>query len=74
MQHCKFRTSYGGVIFCEDAVYLDGFCKFHHQALQNGEINGNGVLSEKLSDQRRRREINYHGIPSKPPAYRDERE
>ena len=62
MEHCKFRTSYGGAQFCRDTVYLEGFCKFHYDALQAGEINENGVLNERVSDQRRRREINYHGV------------
>ena len=62
MEHCRFRTSYGGVSFCQDAPYLEGFCRFHFQALQNGEINENGVINERLTDQGRRREINYHGI------------
>jgi hypothetical protein len=30
--------------------------------LQHGEINERGVLNERLSDQERRREINFHGI------------
>jgi hypothetical protein len=61
--HCRFRTSYGGALFCQDPVYLEGFCRFHYRALQQGEINANGVLNELVSDQARRREINYHGIP-----------
>jgi len=69
MQHCKFRTSLGGAKFCQDDVYLEGFCKFHYKALQNGEINENGVLNERLSDQHRRREINLHGIRMDGPAY-----
>lgn len=69
MDHCKFRTSYGGVMFCQDPVYLDGFCKFHHKAFQAGEINENGVINERLSDQTRRREINFHGIEVSESAY-----
>ena len=63
MNHCRFRTSYGGALFCQKPVYLEGFCKFHFKALQDGEINENGVINEQLSDQIRRREINYYGIP-----------
>ena len=63
MDHCKFRTSYGGAMFCQDTPYLEGFCRFHYEALQRGEINELGVLNERLSDQDRRREINFHGIP-----------
>ena len=62
MDHCRFRTSHGGALFCQDPSYLEGFCKFHHHALRRGEINENGVLNERLSDQERRREINFHGI------------
>lgn len=69
MQHCKFRTSYGGALFCQDAVYLEGFCRFHHRALQQGEINSNGVINERISDQARRREINYHGIRAPESVY-----
>lgn len=63
MDHCGFRTSWGGALFCRDAPYLEGFCKFHYAALLRGEINEQGVINERLSDQRRRREINFHGIP-----------
>ena len=38
VSHCRFRTSYGGALFCQDSVYLEGFCKFHFHALQQGEI------------------------------------
>ncbi len=62
MTHCRFRTSHGGALFCQDTPYLEGFCKFHFRALQAGEINEHGVLNERVSDQERRREINYHGI------------
>ena len=62
MEHCKFRTSFGGALFCQDPIYLEGFCRFHFRALQAGEINRHGVLNELISDQERRREINYHGI------------
>lgn len=62
MEHCKFRTSHGGAAFCQDAVYLEGFCRFHFQAYRKGEINELGVINERLSDQIRRREINFHGI------------
>jgi hypothetical protein len=69
MTHCRFRTSYGGAKFCRDAVYLEGFCRFHYRALQAGEINDNGVINERIRDQRRRREINYHGIDVEGPVY-----
>lgn len=69
VKHCRFRTSYGGAQFCQDPVYLEGFCQFHYKALQNGELNENGVINELVSDQQRRREINYHGISIAPAAY-----
>ncbi len=72
MQHCRFRTSYGGALFCREAAYLEGFCRFHYKALQNGEINENGVINELVSDQTRRREINYYGIRSESPDYLDD--
>ena len=72
-KHCRFRTSFGGALFCQDPVYLEGFCRFHADALQRGEINEFGVLNERLSDQHRRREINYHGIRLPDATYLDER-
>ena len=69
MKHCRFRTSLGGAKFCQDAPYLEGFCKFHYKALQAGEINENGVINEQLSDQNRRREINFHGISQTDDVY-----
>ena len=74
MGHCKFRTSFGGALFCQDPAYQEGFCRFHFKALVAGEINENGVLNEKLSDQIRRREINYHGIEMPSSPYLEERE
>ena len=73
MKHCRFRTSFGGALFCQEPVYLEGFCEFHFRALANGEINENGVICEKVSDQTRRRQINYHGIDLARPTYLDER-
>ena len=69
MEHCRFRTSHGGAAFCQDAVYLEGFCRFHFQALRKGEINELGVINERLSDQIRRREINFHGIAEAATTY-----
>jgi hypothetical protein len=73
VEHCRFRTSYGGALFCQDPAYLEGFCRFHHDALLRGEINERGVLNEKLSDQDRRREINYHGIRLPTERYLEDR-
>lgn len=72
MDHCRFRTSFGGSRYCRDAVYLEGFCRFHHAAFQRGELNEYGVINEKLSDQIRRREINFHGIPLEETTYVDD--
>jgi hypothetical protein len=73
MEHCRFRTSYGGARFCQDPAYLEGFCRFHHRALLAGEINENGVINERISDQTRRREINFHGIALEEPSYLEDR-
>jgi hypothetical protein len=73
VSHCKFRTSFGGSAFCREPVYLEGFCRFHYDAFQRGEINELGVINESLSDQRRRREINYHGIPMPEGDYLEDR-
>jgi hypothetical protein len=69
VSYCRFRTSHGGSSFCREAVYLEGFCRFHFQALQNGEINENGVINERVSDQARRREINFYGQPASGVTY-----
>ena len=74
MKHCTFRTSYGGALYCLDDAYLEGFCKFHHRAFRNGEINDRGVLNERLANQTRRREINYHGIARSEVTYLDDLE
>ncbi len=60
-------------MFCGDAAYLEGFCKFHHRALQDGEINENGVINELISNQDRRREINYYGIRLERETYLEDR-
>ena len=74
MKHCRFRTSHGGAQFCQDPVYLEGFCKFHHKAYRHGEITEHGVINELLSDQSRRREINFHGVTTSDAVYvEDER-
>lgn len=72
MKHCRFRTSHGGALFCEDPAYLEGFCRFHFDALQQGEINENGVINERLTDQIRRRAINYHGVRLPTETYVDD--
>lgn len=74
MDHCKFRTSYGGALFCQKKAYLEGFCEFHYRALQGGEINELGVINERLSDQSRRREINFYGLELQDTPYLEDRE
>ena len=59
---CRFIASYGGVSACTDAVYLGGFCHFHHDCLTRGEISPLGRILDVVKDQRRRREINWHGV------------
>jgi len=62
MERCRFTTSWGGVAQCGDEAFRDGFCRFHHECLVRGEITERGLISERLSDQGRRRAINYHAI------------
>lgn len=60
--YCSFRSSLGGVQHCQDAVHQEGFCRFHYECLLRGEILANGQINEALSDQNRRRRINFHGL------------
>ncbi|HXI04657.1 MAG TPA: hypothetical protein VNI57_15890 [Candidatus Saccharimonadales bacterium] len=60
--HCKFITSFGGAAYCHDEPYLLGFCQFHFDAYQKGEINEEGLISDRLDDQSRRWAINFHGV------------
>lgn len=62
MVHCRFITSFGGAAYCQDPPYLQGFCEFHHECYARGEIDQEGRFSDKLDDQNRRREINFHGV------------
>lgn len=59
---CSFLSSYGGVYRCQDPVYFMGFCEFHYRCFERGEINHLGHISDKLDDQVRRRDINFHGL------------
>ena len=59
---CSFLSSYGGVYRCQDPAYFLGLCEFHYHAYERGEINRLGHISDKLDDQVRRREINFHGL------------
>ncbi len=67
-RHCRFITSLGGVRRCQDALYREGFCRFHFEAFLSGEILPNGQICERLTDQHRRRALNYHGIPLEEPS------
>lgn len=60
--HCTFLSSYGGVYRCQDPLYFLGFCRFHHAAYEAGEIDDLGHISDTLDDQKRRLEINFHGL------------
>ncbi len=64
MQACRFVTSWGGVGRCTRPAHRSGFCRFHYDCYRKGEITDRGLISEKLDDQVRRREINFYGIPS----------
>jgi hypothetical protein len=66
---CRFRSSYGGDQHCADPVYHYGFCRFHFECYSRGEILANGQINEKLTDQVRRRTINFHGIRVPGSAY-----
>ena len=60
--HCRFITSFGGAASCQDPGYLQGFCEFHFDAFEKGEIDQEGRISDLLSDQERRRAINFHSV------------
>ena len=62
MSGCAFISSYDGVSRCRHAAYAQGFCRFHYAALLSREITPEGYLADSLSDQVRRRAINFHGI------------
>ena len=59
---CRFRSSCGGDRHCSDALCRYGFCRFHFECYMRGEILANGQINERLTDQVRRRVINFHGL------------
>ncbi len=59
---CRFITSFGGAAHCQEEPYILGFCQFHFNCFQIGEIDEEGRISDGLDDQTRRREINFHGV------------
>jgi len=63
METCRFTTSWGGVAHCGEPAYRLGFCRFHFDCYGRGEIDIRGVISERVTDQRRRRQINFHALP-----------
>ena len=62
MKQCRFITSWGGVAHCGDEAFREGFCRFHFECYQNGEITERGLISDRLDDQQRRRAINFHAV------------
>jgi hypothetical protein len=63
---CRYVTQFDGVTHCSEKPYDMGFCRFHRECLDLGEIDEDGVLSDSVTSQRRRREINYFGQPTLP--------
>jgi hypothetical protein len=59
---CTFLSSYGGVYRCRDPLYFLGFCAFRYRSYERGEIDHLGHISDTLADQKRRLEINFHGL------------
>ncbi len=62
MERCRFVSSWGGVARCGDPAFREGFCRFHHDCWRQGEIDDRGIISESLTDQERRRAINFHAL------------
>jgi hypothetical protein len=62
MERCRFTTSWGGVARCAEPAFRLGFCRFHFECYRSGEIDIRGVISERVTDQERRRQINFHGL------------
>ncbi len=70
--HCRFRSSLGGTQYCSDPPYEEGFCRFHYECFLRGEVLPNGQINEMLSDQDRRRTVNFHGYVEDARPYRDD--
>jgi hypothetical protein len=71
-ERCRFRSSFGGNLHCEASVHQYGFCRFHYDCFTRGEILANGQLNERLTDQVRRRAINFHGLRIPSATYVDD--
>lgn len=67
MERCRFTSSWGGVARCPEPAVRLGLCRFHFACYSAGEIDVRGVISERVTDQMRRREINYHGLETDRP-------
>jgi hypothetical protein len=63
---CHYTSQFDGVSRCQDPAWDLGFCRFHRDALDRGEIDEDGVMSDSVTDQARRREITYHGMANLP--------
>ena len=61
-ENCRYISTYDGHSRCRDQVHAQGFCRFHYQAYVAGDITAEGYLADHLSDQSRRRAINFHGV------------
>lgn len=68
---CGFRSSYG-LQYCQEPLYAEGFCRFHYECMLRGELLPNGQINEMLSDQNRRRVINFHGLQRDESMYVEE--
>lgn len=68
---CRFRSSHGNAP-CGDRAYAEGFCRFHYECFLRGEVLANGQINELLTDQNRRRTINFHGQPKDEAFYVNE--
>ena len=66
---CRFVSSCGGTLHCQEPSYEDGFCRFHYECFLRGEVLENGQINELLSDQDRRRTINFYGMPEDDSVY-----
>jgi hypothetical protein len=66
---CRFISSWGGTLHCQEPQYDEGFCRFHYECYLRGEVLPNGQINEMLSSQERRRTINFHGIPQDDRVY-----
>jgi hypothetical protein len=62
LHRCRYISTYDGVTRCAHEVFAQRFCRFHYEAFLAGEVTAEGYLADTLSDQVRRRQINFHGV------------